>query len=932
MAAGADVSIATPWPVRRCDKSDFNDVIRAAGTDAVRIRIAMALNPAHEAVNRLPVNEGRTALRAAVDGLFAAERRYDAKRKHAEAQAKADLTADAPFAAEVIAARQARAEHRAAVAEARRLSATNASRATIDAAKAAASAARDRSLIASEIAAEFKAETQKLQREILAAAKLKGRSAAGPYPVHAIKVDVGAGKSEASLVNVVSLIHDMRAAGDKRTVVIAIPAHDLGDQQVARLAAMPGADGIVSAVWRSRKAKQTMCFDLDAVADAEEALADVQKSVCRQEMADGSIRECKFFAECPFQAQRNMKPDVWFIAHELLFGQKPGVIETPAVLVVDESAWQDGLFGTVNPIKLLLETLISESATVPGEPLASAQLRSTRAALHAALSGMACDGDTLLPAIRSELIAQGITAAGAREAYAAEWTRKIEADIYPGMPPKGRKDAVQAVIHNKLVAKLGMLWKAVAHLVADGGPERSGCIGLGMSKTTEGTAPAIHIKGRKDVHESWHVPTLLMDATMQPDLVRPFWPTMKLTADIRLQTPHQHVIQVIDRAYSKAQLAKETGRRDVHAILCREARRHGQGRVLTVVQKGIEEQLPDVGPLPVNMELAHHNAVAGRDEWGPGPDRKGITSLIVVGRTAPSPEAVEAAAEALTGAAIDRLPGWYDKAEGAREMADGTVRTAETDRHPNPIAEAIRWQIVEGELVQIIGRARGVNRTEANPVDVLVMTNAPLPVPVDHCIGAGELDPSPGDLMMAAGGVALASSTQAATAYPGLWGTGNAAKLAMARGGCHFVIRVSNYSLTPTSPRSVRFQLAGLGQRPSVATFDPRTVPDIAAWLETRLGKLARCEVMPEATPQPEPAPEPEPAAAQTGADAERLDPATFFPVASVRDDVLTGLWRVKTAIGQPPHIIMSTNDNSCYRALPAFVIHAHRNSCRVAM
>ncbi len=36
--------------------------------------------------------------------------------------------------------------------------------------------------------------------------------------------------------------------------------------------------------------------------------------------------------------------------------------------------------------------------------------------------------------------------------------------------------------------------------------------------------------------------------------------------------------------------------------------------------------------------------------------------------------------------------------------------------------------------MQIIGRARGVNRTKDNPVDVLVMTNAPLPIPVERLI------------------------------------------------------------------------------------------------------------------------------------------------------------------------------------------------------
>jgi putative DNA primase/helicase len=71
-------------------------------------------------------------------------------------------------------------------------------------------------------------------------------------------------------------------------------------------------------------------------------------------------------------------------------------------------------------------------------------------------------------------------------------------------------------------------------------------------------------------------------------------------------------------------------------------------------------------------------------------------------------------------------------------------------------------------LVQIIGRPRGVNRTASNPVDVLLMTNAPVPVPVERLISAADLNPSPTDTMMAAGGVAFDNPADAARAYPGL--------------------------------------------------------------------------------------------------------------------------------------------------------------------
>jgi hypothetical protein len=283
----------------------------------------------------------------------------------------------------------------------------------------------------------------------------------------------------------------------------------------------------------------------------------------------------------------------------------------------------------------------------------------------------------------------------------------------------------------------------------------------------------------------------------------------------------------------------------------------------------IEAALPSVGPLPVNVELAHHNDVAGKDGWGAGPDRAGVGALIVVGRTAPSPAAVEGLAEALIGEAIPPLLGWYAKADSARELAGGIMEAAESDRHPHPIAEAVRWQIAEGELVQIIGRARGINRTAADPVDVLVMVNAPLPLPVDQTLAAADLDPGPDDLMLAAGGVAFANPTDAAAAYPKLWGNRETAKSAIAQGerlgtktrqlgeipNKEFLIKEFT-QLAEKCPQPlpsdadsvcrVEYQLAEARRSRSVAWHDPALVPDLAAWLTERLGPLAWCGSPPE--------------------------------------------------------------------------------------
>jgi putative DNA primase/helicase len=228
-----------------------------------------------------------------------------------------------------------------------------------------------------------------------------------------------------------------------------------------------------------------------------------------------------------------------------------------------------------------------------------------------------------------------------------------------------------------------------------------------------------------------------------------------------------------------------------------------------------------------------------------------LTALIFVSLSLPtlSPAAVESMAEALTGTAIDPLRSWYEKADAAYEMADGSFRPTETDRHPHPTAEAIRWHIAEGELIQIIGRARGVNRTAANPVDVLVLTSTPLPIPVERLITASDIDPSPADVMMAAGGVSFENPADASTSYQQIWATRNAAKKAMEkhREGILGSNRNKEYLITVRpqdrreGPSHVRvdYQLPGHGKRPSTAWVDLNIVSDPEAWLTERLGPLA---------------------------------------------------------------------------------------------
>jgi putative DNA primase/helicase len=488
---------------------------------------------------------------------------------------------------------------------------------------------------------------------------------------------------------------------------------------------------------------------------------------------------CPHREDCAYLEQNQAQADLWLVAHQMLFEAKPKALGKLAAVVVDESPLAAALEGVERHISLPLDVL-ARVDRCEGGMLATDRLAFLR---RLALDTLTSLPDGALP--RAALLAAGFTAASAKEARALEWQTQVEVELHPDMTVPELREALEAARLNADLGRRVWWWRALHALLESGGAESSGWAALGTEDTTSGQSdqPArfITLKGRRAVSLRWQIPTLLLDATARPELLRFIWPALRSTADVRLQAPHQHIRQAADcaNALSRLDVAgahddterhhRERNLSRVHAIICREARLHA-GRVLVVVQQRIEEALREVGNLPGNLELAHHNGVRGRDEWGD------VAALVVVGRTMPPSGSIARMAEALTSQAMPVRS--YERVAAWREQADGTAQGCEALAYPDPIGEALRWQTCEAEVVQIIGRARGVNRTAGNPVDVLVLTDTPLPLPVE-LIPAASLEPSPVDRMLAAGGVVLMNCTDIATAYPGLWRNRETAKSAV---------------------------------------------------------------------------------------------------------------------------------------------------------
>ena len=699
-----------------------------------------------------------------------------------------------------------------------------------------------------------------------------------------VKATVGVSKSTFMRKHGVPFMRRLRASGSKRNMAIAVPRHELGDDQRAALQAICG-DEFVVRVRRGRGAADqerpghNMCDREDAIADAREAGADPRSSVCVTGHGTEQVT-CPFASVCGSERQRAERADIWLVAHESLFHMRPHELRELAVVVVDEAVWQKGLHGAKmeadgsHPAGLTLSVdALGYADKRPGDENSPDwhTIQHHRSRVVEALR------DELDGPLRRDAL-DFLTRAEAGEAEILAYARKRDAKLNPAMSRAERRAVVEASSGNRVAMLEGRFWGEVVALKAEDGPEASGHIHLATVPGPNGSQRVLHLRGRSEVATGWRVPTLLLDAHANVDLLRPYWPKLRVIADVVASAPHQRVRQITDRSFAKSQLeqldatvaekrpeiakSRKKALRNVRDMLAREARSTSTGRMLAITQLAAEKGLREMGVRP-GIELAHHNNVAGLDRW------RDVERLVVVGRTLPRPQDVERMAEALTGEAVPRQD--YVRVAATRTVR-GRAVPCEAMRHPHPVAEAARWQICEGEILQNGGRGRGVWRTAENPLDVLLATDVPLPeIDIDEELSAANLISSPAEQMLGEGGIAFANPTHAAAAYPDLWAGRDTAKDAFRRwrlGG--FPNEKSIHLEThPTSPLvRVRYQVAGAGQTVVEAAVDLAVHLDPRAALERLLagvGPLARFEIV--GAPEPDP-----PAVVEPAIDAPELE------------------------------------------------------------
>jgi hypothetical protein len=678
----------------------------------------------------------------------------------------------------------------------------------------------------------------------------------------------------------------------KKTVVILVPRHKLGDEQIDLLRKEHPAGNYTAAVWRGRHADNPndpdpehpgkflpMCRrEKDATA-VEKALLDVESSLCKRGRGDKTIK-CPFYDGCAYQQQKRVKANIWFAAHEWAVHEMPKAFGDVGWVIFDESPLDAFMFGVDlnDQVTLELDTLRTPLPIDP-DKLGGywvgdnyGRLIQAREGLYYALGGLRVPIEwhqgVAVPRENLKLFIDPLPDSedsSPKELRTWTWRGKIEPDIWPDMSREQLEIKLSEAAINATIKKEVTLWELID---AVGQHEIYGRIQV--HRGTEGRH--IHMMGLRRLAKGWDAPTLICDATGDAELLKPIWPQLEeaaLHGWEQLPRPtNVRVFQCVNRTISKWAVAVEgkhqeererkiEGARRLYAAVMMKALEYGGADVGVIVYKTTRDWIEKNCFVPEWLKLVHWGDVTGTNTL------QHARALFVIGRPLASAEDVTRQAEALFGAHIPQRDYVTRCKQGRIPIVPDAVGNncilVDVQAHPDPMAERLRRQITEGSIIQAVGRARAGLREANEPLDIHLWSDVPAPElgPVEPVLWS-ELEAGPDGLMLATEGGWLRNTADAVRAFKGLFaagglrdararqrqtepGGGDAMLHLRGLAGLHIGIPIYG----PATPALMRvvYQRAAAGCKPTAAMF-LRGVSDPRGWLEEKLGRLAWFEVV----------------------------------------------------------------------------------------
>jgi hypothetical protein len=648
-------------------------------------------------------------------------------------------------------------------------------------------------------------------------------------PVTGIRATVGLGKSAMSRQRIADWQKAMRDLQLPHRVLVVTPSHALAEEAAVRWRELVAGSVAVLRGYEGRDpgTGRPMCEDLEMVQLALAAGFGIGHSVCRS----SATWSCPHYAACLKQRNRRevASADIVLAPYDVLFTGPAAGKEPFGLIVIDEGCWQRAMDDLVLPP---LETMGTAglSGVMADEP--------ERAERTADLIALRQQAITALEAVGArqvrpdDLISAGLTVGACAEAARLEMSLVLEAEIYPGMKPRARKMAVAAVRKNVALQRMARLWQALAMILA-ADPDAPVLTVASAELQTGATAVTLHGRKRLTVAMSGS-PILHLDAAMRAELAGLFLPALTMRA-IEASQPNQHVTMVTG-SFGKSSLCPGSGLaqeevarrsrrlREVVDHVRWQALRFAPRRVLVVTYKAIEVAFAGIP----GVETAHFNAIAGLDRFAD------VGLLIVIGRPLPSSADLGPLCASLFG---HHPTGHYQPVSRSVHLRDGGQAVVRTIAHPDPKAELLRAAICDDELIQAIGRGRGVNRSDDTPLEVQLMADVALPLVHDRVLSWEQVAPNIVQRMLLAG-MAVSSPADAVAVHPGLFTDAEQAKKALVRAGFKGQTPIS-ITYREMSLKSARYLRGGRGRSWQRAWWLAAVQPDARQRLEAAVGPLA---------------------------------------------------------------------------------------------
>jgi len=578
----------------------------------------------------------------------------------------------------------------------------------------------------------------------------------------AIKSSTGLGKSTMMRKHAGNFIKKLREDGDKRSIVVFVPTRKLAIEQMhecrKEFPSLNVECFIGSANENPDKMNVKMCERHEAKTLIEKGIAlsnlcgtDKSEEWCKHHIRSGCDNPCGY------SRQNHIHADVWFTTHQKLFTPKPSNI-TPIAVVIDE-AFHDASIS--NELKLHASELT--------EIFISSEYEKACEIIMPYLSN-ANDGGLDVHHIRS-------TSNHALEAcYKAvdELKNYRSNKISPSMISHEVKQALECLPSLSLIT----FWRVLAATL------KSKAINTPYIKkiTNKNNECSFHIIEKRNIHKDWDTDTLLLDATLSTGITKLYFDEMD-TQVIECPMSATTVTQISDMPLSKRMMLPDKNRGDKKnaeliknldklisilnvklASISKGVKVDGYSdsiKILLVMNKAIEEKLKEYEDFPEGIATMHYGATSGIDIY------RNVPSLIIAGRIMLPVRDTERLGSYLKDEAIaeSNCESWYSK-RNQTIVTESSEVTIESDFHTDPIVEAVRYSKTEGELLQAIGRARGIRRDDENPLDILILTNVPIPIDVDLLTTWPEVVPTKLEALLADNKIAPLSYSELARIYP----------------------------------------------------------------------------------------------------------------------------------------------------------------------